>query len=119
MLSIIAAVMLSQAQPVVEVSASKLVQAYNKNEIGADTKFKGKSLRVEGAIFVVGKNASGGFFIALHDPRQAYWVVQCQLKSNDPRVGDLENGAQLKVTGKGSGLKRGEFNQIFLTDCTF
>lgn len=64
MLAPILALILTQAP--ISVTAKQLVAAYAKNEIGADSKFKDKSVRVTGAVFAVGKIKTGDFFVALY-----------------------------------------------------
>lgn len=109
------AVLLLSASPL-QVTTSKLFSAYAENEIGADAKYKGKTIEVTGPVFAVGKAVDGSFYVALSD--RPNWIAHCMLETNDPAVGELKTGQKIKVIGEGTGLKRSEdFNVLRLAHC--
>lgn len=54
----------------IEISAGKLVSAYQSNEVVADSKFKDKFLFVSGTVEAVSKNVSGNIVLKLRTGNQ-------------------------------------------------
>jgi hypothetical protein len=122
MLPLIAAALLSAGDAgtsVVKVKAATLIQAYADNELGAEAKYKGKTVEVSGPVLGVGKNKVGTVFVGLYSVSQPAYVVNCLLLEKDPRAGELKTGQQIKVTGVVGEADRtgGEMVLIQLLDC--
>lgn len=64
------------------VQASELVEAYKANELAADERFKGKTLRIKGVVREVSKDILGDPFVILGASQKGYLGVQCSFASS-------------------------------------
>lgn len=82
------------------VSASSLKNAYERNEISADSQFKGKVIAVRGRVGSIGKNLIGMPYVSLDDDQLGIASVQCFFeKSDEPRLAKLQPGQVLYIKG--------------------
>ncbi len=94
------------APAVPAVGLDDLLEAYKRNEVAADSRFKGKRLRVSGTIGDVKKDILGRPYVTLgHGQQIEIPVVQCILRSDQAgRAAQLSPGKTLAVEGKVDGL---------------
>lgn len=106
------------AAPAVEVTARQLVADYDKNEIAADTKYKGHTLEVTGTVQSVGKDFLDVPYVSLASDN-AIFGVQCYLNQDDAatveEASKLTKGA--KVTMRGEDVSK--LGNVMLKNCVF
>jgi len=86
------------------VTAQELIDDYKRNEIEADSRYKGHVLEVGGRIGGIHKDIADNPYITLQSGRQReFREVQCWLASVD-RTSDLKPSDSVTVRGIGAGL---------------
>ncbi len=83
-----------------KVTADELVEAYEKNEIAADEKYKGKKLRISGAIDRIESNFSDEPMIVLKS--KSFIGVNCEGISKKDAA-KLSKGDEITLECKGDG----------------
>lgn len=92
-----------------------LMKAYDKNEVAADQKYKGKTIRLTGQVDDVGKDIMDNIYITFIMPSE--WEirnVQCFFDDKHAsELADLEKGDEVVVQGRVDGLMM----NVILKDC--
>ncbi len=101
----------SDTKPSLKVSAVKLYNDYNANEIAADEKYKGKIIEVTGIIRDIGNDLMDNAYITLVGD-QYFGDIQCYF-SEKSVVASLSKGKRITVMGSCSGLMM----NVHLNDC--
>lgn len=76
------------------MSASQLIALYEKNELAANKKLKGKFVRIKSTASEIGENAVGQAFIKV-DGKNQFQYVTLFVDGNDERVLNLEKGGKI------------------------
>ena len=98
-------------KPSLKVSAVKLYNDYNANEIAADEKYKGKIIEVTGIIRDIGNDIMDNAYITLVGD-QYFGDIQCYFSEKSVVV-SLSKGKRITVMGSCSGLMM----NVHLNDC--
>jgi hypothetical protein len=96
-------------KPVATLTVEELLGEYQKNEIGADQKYKGKPIEVSGTVAGVKKAPLLGYFIGLGSPQEGdSYDVMCFLDSSaEADAGKLKAGDKVKIMGRCDGKAGG------------
>lgn len=95
------------------VTARGLYAEYKKNEVAADSKYKGKILVVTGKVRKIGKDISDTPYIALKASR-VIGSVQCMFaKSRSSELAKVRKGQQISLKG----LCEGKMMNVILRGC--
>jgi tRNA(Ile2) C34 agmatinyltransferase TiaS len=88
-------------EPVAKLTTEELLAEYQKNEVGADQKYKDKLIQLTGTVSEVQKDIVGRYYVGLGAPQEnEMFDVMCYLdKSAFEDAGKLKKGD--KVTLKG------------------
>ncbi|VWD08629.1 hypothetical protein BLA18112_04502 [Burkholderia lata] len=108
----------AQAQKPVEtvsVSASALFTAYDKNEVSADQKYKGKALSVGGTVQSIDKDAFDNIVVKLKTSNEFMPVNAYMSKEHEALAASLEKGQKVAWVCEGAGRLIGS---PILRDCT-
>ena len=101
----------AQQEEAVEVSADTLLEDYKNNELAADKKYKGKTLRVSGTVSqvtdVLGQKALSVDNGSEYELNSVYCILK---KDQLDKAASLNKGDQVTVIGKNDG-----YNQINVT----
>ena len=101
----------SKKEEAVEVSADALLEDYKNNELAADKKYKGKTLRVSGTVSqvtdVLGQKALSVDNGGEYELNSVYCILK---KDQLDKAASLNKGDQVTVVGKNDG-----YNQINVT----
>ena len=94
------------ARPI-EATAADLARAYDRNEVGADQRFRGKRVRVSGTVEKIGKGVDDSPYVILAGSGST--PVECVFDeaSTPPEVGKLRPGKWVQLEGTGTGLTIG------------
>ena len=92
----------ADTKPNLIVSARKLYEEYNANEIAADEKYKGKIIQVTGIIRDIGNDIMDNAYITLIGD-QYFGDIQCYFREKSIVAG-LSKGNRIIVMGSCSGL---------------
>ena len=92
----------ADTKPNLIVSARKLYEEYNANEIAADEKYKGKIIQVTGIIRDIGNDIMDNAYITLIGD-QYFGDIQCYFREKSIVAG-LSKGKRISVMGSCSGL---------------
>ncbi|RQR31564.1 OB-fold protein [Burkholderia sp. Bp9142] len=105
------------AKPVekVSVTAGALFTAYEKNEVAADQKYKGKALSVSGTIQSIDKDAFDNIVVKLRSSNEFMPVNAYLSKEHEALAASLEKGKKVTWTCEGDGRLIGS---PMLRDCT-
>lgn len=93
------------APEVVEVSAKQLHADYKENEVSADSKYRGKILRVSGKITQIGKDILDNPFVELATSNE-FEGVHAGF-ANERALGSLKRGQKIAVRCRGKGMTIG------------
>ncbi|VWB23283.1 hypothetical protein BAR24066_00934 [Burkholderia arboris] len=107
----------AQAQKPVEtvsVTASALFTAYDKNEVSADQKYKGKALAVGGTVQSIDKDAFDNIVVKLKTSNQFMPVNAYLSKEHEALAASLEKGQKVSWVCEGAGRLIGS---PILRDC--
>lgn len=88
----------------IEVSSKDISAEYDKNEIAADNKYKGKKVKVTGKIDDIGKDFMDESYVTL-EGADLFQGVQVYFKSSEEsKLGTLEKGSDLTIEGECDGM---------------
>lgn len=107
------AVKTASAAEIIDASARGLVYEYEQNEVASDSKYKGKILRVRGAVGDIKKDILDELYVTLEagDPIRS---VQCYFdKEHSGALAKLSKGASISIRGRCDGLMM----NVILKDC--
>jgi predicted NBD/HSP70 family sugar kinase len=100
----------------VKVSAEDLIAAYDKNEVKADNKYKGKWVEVSGIVANVAKDLTDDAYIVVGTGKE-FEVIEVQCTFSDKKkakaAADLDKGEKVKVRG----FVKGKLMNVQLEDC--
>ncbi|WGS47078.1 OB-fold putative lipoprotein [Burkholderia sp. JSH-S8] len=99
----------------VSVTAGALFTAYEKNEVAADQKYKGKTLSVSGTIQSIDKDAFDNIVVKLRSSNEFMPVNAYLSKEHEALAASLEKGNKVTWTCAGDGRLIGS---PMLRDCT-
>lgn len=103
------------SDPAVSITALRLYEIYEQNELSADKKFKGKIVSVSGEISSIGKDMIGKFNICLKI-KHSLCGVQCFFdKAHKKKVLVQEKGTHITITGRCDG----KTGRVILRKCVF
>lgn len=91
--------------PPINVNAEQLIQDYTSNQISANEKYQNKIVLVDGMIYEVGQDWSGGNYVMLRNDYE-YNGVQCEFKTKDALM-NLYKGQYITLKGKVIGFTKG------------
>lgn len=80
-----------------------LVEEYKENEVSADSKYKGKTVKVTGIVKDIGKDILDSAYITIGDGKDITWdYAQCYFKNKDEiaKVANLQKGDTVTLIGK-------------------
>lgn len=87
----------------IDVTAEELLKAYRENEVAADQRFKGQTLRVSGRVNNVGKDIANNAYVTLGESGlrsvQAFFS-----RATESQLVPLTKGSQVVVEGRCDGL---------------
>lgn len=105
----------SQKTQVIKITATKLIEEYDENEVFAKQKYEDKFLQVTGIIEDIGSDITGDPYIILGG-HSGLSGIQCVFpKTQISNISKLKNGNEVTVTGKNIG----NILNIILKDCSF
>jgi hypothetical protein len=85
--------------PDIETSAAEILQAYQANQIAADTKYKNKRIRVKGVVDNVTNGVFGGYDLNINTGKQfEVFSVTCSFK-NAEVLATIQPGQSVVVDG--------------------
>ncbi|HIH2654753.1 TPA: OB-fold protein [Burkholderia cenocepacia] len=99
----------------ISVTAAALFAAYDKNEVAADQKYKGKALSVSGTIQSIDKDAFDNIVVKLRTSNEFMPVNAYLSKGHEALAAALEKGNKVTWTCEGGGRLIGS---PMLRDCT-
>lgn len=79
------------------MSASQLIALYEKNELAANKKLKGKLVRIKSSASEIGENAVGQAYINV-DGKNQFQNITLYVDGNDERILALEKGQKIDFT---------------------
>lgn len=86
------------------IAASDLFTAYDANEIAADQRYKGQTVRVTGKVSDIGKDITGTPYVVLSRGRSEINAVQCMFpRSAESAIASLQKGQSVGITATVSG----------------
>jgi RNA polymerase subunit RPABC4/transcription elongation factor Spt4 len=95
----------SEPEQSISVTAEQLLEAYNENEVKADSQYKGKVLEVTGIVNTIGKDILDEAYVTVGsgEPYEV-WSVQCYFGKGDlDSISELSPGDTVTISGKCSG----------------
>ena len=106
----------AEQEAAIEVTAKELLKEYDDNEVKADETYRDKLVTVTGIINDIGKDVLDDTYVAVGTGDDyEFTTVQCYFSDEGElaKVGDLEKGAEITVTGTCDGLSI----NVLLKDC--
>lgn len=102
---------------IIDVSPTELLDAYESNEIKADSLYGGKTLRINGTVGSIGKDIMDDVFITFAREEFAITSVQCYFsdEAQIQKVMELQEGDNVTVIG----VCDGYFMNVSINDCVF
>lgn len=101
-------------EPVLTVSASELLAAFEENELKANQTYKNKYIAVQGAVGSIGEDIVGSPYVTLKTGN-VILSVQCMLnKSGLSKAANLEKGQQIVIVGNCDG----KFGNVLIKNCS-
>ena len=100
----------------IRVSAKKLLEAYEANEVAADSKYKGKILEVTGTIDSIAKGILDSIYVVLRNKYDEYAItgVQCFFHEKyEYKISLLKKDQTITIKGRCDG----KMINVSLTDC--
>ena len=102
---------------VIDVSASNLATAYERNGVAADARYKGQALRVTGSVTGIATDVFNHAVVSLDGGVNQFLQPHAVLNDSDkPRAGSLNVGQHVTLTCIGAG---DVIKAPMLKDCTF
>lgn len=95
-------------EPLIEVSAQQLTQAYDRNTVAADQQFKGKRFKVTGVVEAINTNMFGNPYVTLRGGVNQFMAPQFELDDAHANyAAGLQNGMRISLicTGRGDVAK--------------
>ncbi len=90
---------------VLSVSPGGLADAYQRNEVAADQRYRDQPVMVSGVVAEIGRGLAGGAYLILTGQGG---VVRCEFPGkNEQQVAALAKGQSVTVKGTGAGLSMG------------
>lgn len=87
----------------IEIDAEKLISIYASNEVSADSKYKGKILKITGFVHDIGKDFTDNSYITLGNKELR--SVQCFFnKKHENEIGEISKSQYVTIIGKCDGL---------------
>jgi len=103
-------------EPPINVSAERLFEAYQRNEIAADSVYKGKTLEVTGTVTSINKDIADSPYLMLATSNE-FMGVHADLQGNQmSAAATLTPGSVVTVVCQGEGMILGS---PMLKDCAF
>jgi hypothetical protein len=97
-------VQVASAKTEYTISAKKLYSAYDANEVGADMKYKGKFIEVNGYIADIGKDLMDDIYVTL-ETGEYFGSVQCFFSDDyATKAAQLSKGQKITIKGMCDGL---------------
>lgn len=91
-------------EPLIEVSAEQLAQAYDRNTVAADQQFKGKRFKVSGVVDSINADIFGDPYVTLRGGVNPFMQPQFELgKAYSDYAARLSQGMRIILTCKGRG----------------
>ncbi len=104
-----------ESEPALDVSVSQLVAEYDANEVAADEKYKGRTVRIKGSVDDIKKDILDELYITLSSGH-VLRSVQCYFdKAQTGTLAGLKKGARVTVVGRVDGLMM----NVLVKDCRF
>jgi hypothetical protein len=94
----------SASVPPLDIDARKLAAAYEENEVAADDKYKGRSLRVAGTVQAISKDFMGDVYVQLASQNEFMPTNAYVEKSQRAAAAGLKKGQRITVLCTGDGL---------------
>lgn len=92
------------AEPLIEVSAQQLAQAYERNTVAADQQFKDKRFKVSGVVDSINTDLFGKPYVTLRGGVNQFMEPQFKLDSDHRSyAAGLQQGLRISLICKGSG----------------
>jgi hypothetical protein len=88
----------------VSVGAVRLWHEYQENEVAADTRYKGKLLRVTGTVVSIERNADGAPVLHLLSGNPIFRTMATLDRGFIPDAAKLKKGDQVVIRCRGDGL---------------
>jgi len=85
------------------VSAEAIFKAYKDNEVGADERFKGKFVKIEGVVSNIGKDILDDIYVTFEVPRSLFEVQAYFDPKEKGAVAQLAKGQRITVVCMGEG----------------
>lgn len=104
----------TKASSVTSISAEELYAKYGENEVGADNKYKGKMLLVQGTIDSIDKDFLNNIMIRLKTSNMINRVIARMKDTEAAVVANLRKGQIISIQCRGGGLTLGS---PVLLDC--
>jgi len=103
-------------EPSIDVSPYRLYADYHRNEVSADSMYKGRTLKLTGAVESINKNAFDEIYVVLADGNE-FSGVQAKLQPTEaPKAAQLSRGEEVTLVCKGATMIVGT---PMLEDCIF
>ena len=101
-------------EPPISISPADLLREYEKNEVAADSRYKGRTLIVRGKIARIGRDIGDTAYVSFKNDHPSFRSVQCFFgRSAEAQLGELSPGDEVLISGKCDGL----FGTVSLKDC--
>ena len=97
------------------LSSSQLITMYEKNELAANKKLKGKLVRIKSAASEIGENAMGQAYIRV-DGKNQFQNVTLFVDGNDERILEMAKGSKIDFLCK---MDKYVMRTPFLKECVF
>ncbi|HBO6865344.1 TPA: hypothetical protein L4942_005624 [Pseudomonas aeruginosa] len=92
------------AEPLIEVSAQQLAQAYERNTVAADQQFKGKRFRVSGVVDSINTDLFGNPYVTLRGGVNQFMEPQFELDdAHASYAAGLQSGMRISLICTGHG----------------
>ena len=91
-------------EPLLEVSAHQLAQAYERNTVAADQQYKGKRFKVTGVVVSINTDLFGNPYVTLRGGVNQFMQPQFELdKAHANYASGLQTGMRITMTCRGRG----------------
>ncbi len=102
------------ADAVIQTTAYQLFSEYKANDIGADRKYKGKELQVNGLVKSISRNLWGNIYVTLKTDEFEIFSIQCFFADSfENEAADLRPSQYLTIRGQCDG----KLGHVMLKDC--
>lgn len=103
--------------PEFSVSAAEITQAYQDNEVAADSKYKGKTIEITGIVGDIKKDILDDVYVIIGTGKEfEISEVQCFVAGNMVgKAGSLAKGSRITAVGRVDGLMM----NVLVKDCRF